>query len=188
MYHRTLLSLMNLFILLLTSDSVSIDSFFCGLILSLKNKAKFKPILTIALTVFCLCFLGSNFGFLSSTLLKKYSNLIGGLILCFLSFKQTPSIQDNFFSIMQNNQTSPFFDSFLIGISIGVDGLIGCISLTLIGFNYILVTLIITSVHVLLLISAFNLSSLIVIKNKLLFELIPSITLLTLGITKLLTI
>ncbi|MBQ9782428.1 MAG: manganese efflux pump [Clostridia bacterium] len=180
---------MKILILLFTSLSVSLDSFFCGLTLAFKTTAKLKCISVIATTVFCLCFLGSNIGILGSVLFEKYSTLLGGLILCFLSFKKDENFlkNDRFLTEKKDVEIS-FIQSFLIGFSIGIDGMVGCISLTLMGFNFMLATLTITIEHVLLLLCAFNLSTFIRIKNEHTLHIIPSSILLILGTTKLLSI
>ena len=180
---------MKIFTLLFTSISVSIDSFFCGLSLALKTNAKLKCIITIAITVFCLCFLGANVGFLASVTFQKYSNIIGGILLCALSFNTfNGSLKTTTLLLPISNHNDNFLEYFLAGLSIGVDGMIGSISLTLVGFNYILVALTITLVHVLLLLTAFYSCFFIEIKNENLLSLLPSTTLLILGIIKILSI
>ncbi len=179
---------MKFFILLFTSISVSLDSFFCGVLLGLKTTKKFKSVTIIATTVFCLCFLGSNIGFLGSVIFEKYSNLMGGLILSGLAFKKDDTLDNVRLPSLNQVFKISFTESFLIGVSIGVDGLIGCLSLTLIGFNYMLVTICITVVHILLLLCAFNISCLIKIKNAQVVKIIPNIILLSLGVIKLLTV
>lgn len=187
MYYGALL-LMKILTLLFTSLAVSIDSFFCGLSLSLKTKAKFKCIIIIASTVFCLCLLGANVGFFGNAIFKKYSNILGGIILCALSFNSFKVLSKSTTLLSPTKDNSNFIEFFLAGLSIGVDGMVGAISLTLVGFNYILVTLTITVVHVLLLLSSFYFCFFIKIKNENILNLFPSTTLLILGAIKLLSI
>ncbi len=180
---------MKIFTLLFTSLAVSIDSFFCGLSLSCKTNAKLKCISIIASTVFCLCLLGSNVGFLGNVVFEKYSNVLGGSILCALSFYGYARLSNSKTLLTTTNvNNSTFIEFFLVGFSIGIDGMVGCISLTLIGFNYLLVTFTITIVHVLLLLNAFNMPFFINLENQIFFQGISSTLLLTLGIIKFLFI
>ncbi len=186
--NKGLFTLMKFFILIFTALSVSVDSFFCGLSLSVKTREKFKSVLIIATTVLFLCFLGANVGFLGSVLFKKYSSFLGGVILCLLAFKGCFIQKNNDVLLFKKDENATFIESFLVGFSIGIDGMIGAISLTVIGFNYILVALTITIVHVLLLIIAFNFPYFYFIKNQKNIQYFSSFLLLALGLIKLLSL
>lgn len=173
--------LMNVLFFTLTALSVSVDSFFAGVALSIKNKKYLSSILCVLATVFALCLLGSLLGKIFGDFLKKYAQTLAGFILIlvgalgFLKRKR-----------QSENKINSVKKSLAVGISVGLDGAVGSFSLTAIGYNGILVAVLITAIHVLLLILAFIIGG--KISKKLHPESkIPSIALVLLGIYKLIT-
>ncbi len=178
---------MEYFFLLITSLSVSIDSFFSGLSLSLKRYNKIKVIFIVAITVFLMCFTCAKLGSTASSVIKTYSSLVGGLILIIISFSDTLKNKQPIKTLL--NKTSNgnlFYEAFLIGFSIGLDGALGCMMLTILGFNYLLVTALITFMHVILLLSSFIVSNIFAFEKNYIIDIIPSCILFILGIIKLL--
>ncbi len=144
-------------ILLMTALSVSLDSFFCGLSMSVKTKKNFKFLLGISLSVLILCFLGSTLGQKMQNLLIDFSELLGGLILLFISLLGFLEKEEK--TLLINEKDSVFLESLIIGFAIGLDGAMGSLSLSLMDYNIIIVPLLITGVHVLLMNFAIIISS-----------------------------
>lgn len=132
---------MTLF-LIITSLTVSIDSFICGFSLSLVSKRKLPIILGVTLTVFLMCLI-ANLTF--STILDCYQNLaciLGGIILIGLGTYNLLK-QDN-----EHPQTSGIVkQSIITGFAVGLDGAIASISLAFMGYDTILVPVIIGAMH-----------------------------------------
>lgn len=172
---------MNYLFLTLTALSVSADSFFCGLALCMKTKGGIKTVLSVATTVFVLCFIGSTLGKIFGEFLKNYAEILGGIILFLVGIfgffkKQKGEISKiEKFSVKQ---------SLLVGFSVGLDGAVGSFSLTASGYNGLFVAGFITFVHVLLLVIALLLADKISKKIKSESK-IPSIILTCLGLYKL---
>ena len=172
---------MNVIFLTLTALSVSVDSFFAGVALSIKNKRSLSSILCVLTTVLILCLSGALLGKIFGDFLKNYAQILAGIILILVGGigilkkeRQTDS------------KSNSIKKSIVVGISVWLDGAVGSFSLTAIGYNGILVAVLITFIHVLLLILAFLLGG--KISKKLRRESkIPSITLIVLGLYKLIT-
>lgn len=175
---------MQTLILIITAFSVSVDSFFCGLSLAIKSTNYKRIILGVILSVFCLCYLGANLGYHASEVLKKTSEMVGGLTLMLLAILDNLPKKESSNFLMQSKKDDILIKSVFVGFSIGLDGAVGCFSLTLMGLNAVLVTIVITFVHILLLITAFSLSKIIKINNKSLLEKIPSYIIFLLGAYK----
>ena len=128
--------------LLLTTFTVSIDSFFCGFSLAFNNKNKYIIVPGIVLTVFTMCLL-SNYGAIA---MQQYLNqkiaCLGGFILILVGvyniFKKAENINTNGSVIKQ---------SILIGFAVGLDGSIANLSLSLMGLNSFFVPLLIAIRH-----------------------------------------
>ena len=173
--------------LLITSLSVSLDSFFSGLSLSLKGYNKLKVISIVAITVFLMCFICAKFASTASGVIKTYAPLVGGLILIAISYYDTLKNKKHVKELLyKSNGVNLFYESFFVGFSIGLDGALGCIMLTILGFNYLLVTALITFMHVILLLSSFTISNAFTFKKNYIVDIIPSYILFILGIIKLL--
>lgn len=163
---------MDVIFLVSTALSVSADSFLCGLSLSVPQKSRVKAVLIIAVTVLFLCvigaFLGSNLG----KIFSKYAGLIGGTVLMFIGFIES----------VENSNEAPtllikqdgVIDYFLAGFAVGLDGLVGSFTLSLIGFNAFFVISIITVLHVLLLYVSISISTEFLLKHKIIKRLAPA--------------
>ena len=168
---------MNYTFLALTALTVSVDSFFVGIALSLKNKRYFSSVFCVLTTVFILCLLGSLSGKILGEFLNEYAQTIAGVILVLIGFLGI------FKKERQNNQLNSIKNSVIVGFSVGIDGMVGSFSLTAIGYNEFLVAVLITLIHVILLVLS------CLIGNKLFKKLsceskLPSIILVLLGLYK----
>ncbi len=177
-YYFTMESL----ILFTTALSVSLDSFFCGLSMSVKTKENLKFLIGISLSVFILCILGSTLGIKAYGTLSSYSEIIGGsilIIIAIIGFIENKKDKH----VFKTNDI--FLESLLIGIAIGFDGAVGSLSLSLMGYNPIFVPILITVIHVVLMNFAILISkskATTVLKK---FKNSPQIILLLLGTYKL---
>ncbi len=172
---------MNVAFFILTALSVSVDSFFAGLALSIKNQRKTQSVCSVLISVFMLCLLGSLLGKIFGEFLKNYAQFLAGVILIIVGViglfkKEEQSLTDK-----SNNSIKK---SLVVGVSVGLDGAVGSFTLTASGFNGLLVTAFITLIHVGLLVLAFLLGE--KISKKITSEgKLPSLTLILLGIYKL---
>ena len=175
---------MEVFILLTTAFSVSLDSFFCGLSMSIKTKDNFKFIFGISLSVFILCILGRLIGVKTSNALLNYSEIVGGSILVIIAvIGFFENIRKNTFSSSSKNL---FLESIIVGFAIGLDGSAGCVSLALSGYTSIFVPILITVVHVILLNVAILISNTTIAKRLNKYKFTPQIILFLLGSFKIL--
>ena len=176
---------MRAFLLVFTALSVSLDSFFCGFSLSANRNKNFITLLGISGTVFLLCLFASTLGTRFGAFFNSGANVIGGAVLImvascgFISDKSENTL-------IKNNEKHQLAQAIIIGFSIGLDGALGCFSLTISGMNSLLVCLYITAFHLLLL----ELSFIVANNVKRMverFRFLPSLTLFALGYFKLLT-
>lgn len=175
---------MKTIILFTTALSVSLDSFFCGLSMSVKTTKNFKFLLGISFSVFLLCILGSLFGASLYGLLSNFSEIIGGSILIIISvFGFLENLKEKTTPI--NTKDNIFLESVIIGFAIGLDGAVGCLSLSLMGYNSLLVPILITFVHVLLMNLAILISKSKLSKFLKKFSFTPPLILFLLGLFKL---
>ncbi len=179
---------MNNFTLFTTAIVVSLDSFFCGLSTRLKTNERFTFTLGIILSVFTLCLLGSFFGESVGKNFLTVSQLISGYILIFIAFLGFFK-KDRFDKItdLDSNSFSVFIESIVLGLAIGLDGGVGCFSITLVYGNRLFVAVLVTLLHLLLI----NLSILItcnkIIKKISKYQIVSQIILLLLGVYKIIT-
>jgi putative Mn2+ efflux pump MntP len=165
--------------LLLTTFTVSIDSFFCGFSLAFNRKNKYVIIPGIALTVFAMCLL-TNYGAMAlQHYLSQKITCLGGFILIFVGvyniFKKNDQISTNGNIIKQ---------SILIGFAVGLDGALANLSLSLMGLNSFFVPLLIAVMHGMMISLGILLANtkLVVSFNKIGF--LPPLILILLGLYK----
>ena len=174
---------MNVVFLTLTAISVSVDSFFAGLALSIKNQRKIPSVFSVLIAVFILCSLGALLGKIFGDFLKNYAQTLSGIILIAVGaiglFKKNTQN-------LNTKSTCLTKKSLIVGASVGLDGAVGSFTLVASGFNGLFVTVFITLIHVVLLILAFLLGGKISTKIKSEGKL-PSLMLILLGIYKLIT-
>ena len=147
---------MDIVFLISTALSVSADSFLCGLSLCVPQKDKNKALFAIAISVLALCFIGAFLGVNLGKILSKYANLLGGSVLLLIALREVFERENKgFLNYLDNN----FSHYFLAGFAVGIDGLVGSFTLSITGFNPLLVVLIITFLHVILLYLSISVSS-----------------------------
>ena len=175
--------ILDFLFLVSTALSVSLDSFLCGLSLYVPPKHKNKAICIICLTIFTLCFIGAFLGLKLGSIFYKYSNVLGGFLLIIVAL----------FEAMENEESERFItfkqkgvlDYFLIGFAVGMDGLLGSLTLSLMFFNPLLVTLIITFLHVILLYVSISISTEFLLKYSFIKRIAPTFIFI-LGVIKVL--
>ena len=144
---------MKVLFLLFSAITVSADSFFVGL--SLYNRSKdYKGVLIGVLSaVFCLCLLGATVGFLIPEKFANFANFLAGCCLIIIAINELNKTK--IFVNMLAFEESLLNLSLIGGVSIGIDGFIGSLTLVLLNYNPLLVALLITLTHGLLLCLSF---------------------------------
>lgn len=170
---------MSILFLLITAITVSIDSFFGGLSLSVKTKNKLLSLLGVVLAVFTVCFLGSTFGELFGKLLENYASVFSGFILLLVGIVGVFTCKNE----KELGGGASFLSSLVVGFSVGLDGAVGCFSLTSAGYNPYLTCSLITLVHALLMIISFLIADKIPKKIKR-CKILPPLILIFLGFYK----
>lgn len=172
-----------IYFLLLTALTVSIDSFICGFSLSLKGGKKLPIILGIALTVLAMCLTTNYFAlFLADTLNEKTASL-GGLIL----------VGVGVFNLVKKDlknavdaQRGALLESLVIGFTVGIDGAIANLSLSLMGINAFYVPIIIAVTHGIMITLGVLLARVNFVKKFAKIGFLPPVILILLGGYKLL--
>lgn len=154
---------MNFFYVLITAITVSLDSYVCGLSLSMKHERKAKIIFGISSVVFVLCLTAGLFGKFLSSFLKNKSEPIGGTILILVALYEffTPDDEKN-----EKKNNSILKTSLIVGFAIGLDGACACLSLTVTCPYPLTLALLFTAFHL-----VFMTLSFITAKNKFLKKL-----------------
>ena len=131
--------------IILTAFIVSIDSFVCGFSLALFNRKKLSIILIISLTVFTMCLVTNYATKLLTNYLTEKVSYLGGLLLIFIGiFNLVKSFNCESKKILEKNN---FIQIFLIGFTVGIDGALANLSLSLMGLNQFYVPIVIASMH-----------------------------------------
>lgn len=170
---------MNYLYVLITAITVSIDSFICGLSLSIKNNSKMKIIFGISSVVFILCITAGLFGQFLSGILSEKCELVGGTLLILIAVYE-------FFSQNEKNakkEKNLLKTSLAIGFAIGLDGACACLSLTVMYHKPIFLACVFTAFHLLFISISFFFAK----KNLKVFakcDFIPPLILLFLGVYK----
>lgn len=173
-----------MYYLLITSITVSIDSFFCGLSLGLVNKNKYCVVFTVCSIVFLMCSFTNYLSSFITPLLVEFSNYLGGAILIgtgiFSLFKKQEEI------VLK--QPNVFYFTVINSFAVGIDGAIANLSLALMGLNAFYIPIIIALTHAVavflgVIFSNFTFS---VLKNN--ASIVPPLLLTCLGYYKLITL
>ncbi|MBR5439833.1 MAG: manganese efflux pump [Clostridia bacterium] len=174
---------MDVLFLISTALSVSADSFLCGLSLYVPLKDKNKAVIIIAVSVLVLCFTGAFLGLNLGRLFSRYANLIGGILLMIIGLIEV--FEHNGKELITALKQKKIFDYFLVGIAVGLDGLVGSFTLSLLGYNLLLVVLTITVLHVMLLYVSISISTEFLLKHSAIVKSMPALIFM-LGIYKVL--
>ena len=153
--------------------------------MSVKTKENFKFLICISLSVFMLCIIGSTLGITAYNALSNFSEIIGGSILIIIAIFGFLKNRND--SVSTSKSDNIFLESLVIGFAIGLDGAMGSLSLSLMGYNSIFVPILITFIHVILMHIAILLSKSKASKLLKKFNSTPQIILLLLGTYKLIT-
>ncbi len=174
---------MKIIMLITTALSVSLDSFFCGLSMSVKTKENFKFLTGISLSVFILCVVGGTLGVRAHSFFADYSDLVsGGILLIIALFGLLKKDGEERTDL--KNKNNIFLESLIIGVAIGLDGAMGCLSLSLMGYGAIIPPIVITIIHLLLMNVAIKLTGSKIAKPLKKFSFTPYMILLALSFSK----
>ncbi len=132
--------------LLLTSLTVSIDSFVCGYSLSFKEEKKYPIVIIIALTVLVMCEITNYCACYLADILTDKTSIIGGAILILVGL---------FNLIKKDNSNSlksrfNFLKCITVGFAVGLDGACANLSLAIMGINAFYVPIVIATMHALM--------------------------------------
>ena len=175
---------MNTIFLLTTALIVSIDSLICGFSLSVKARKTWIVLLGICFSVFTLCMLTSILGILLEDVFSENIANLGGLILIAIGIYNLCPKKDK-----KNNQNSSTLkQSIIAGFGVGLDGAFANLSLSLMGYNSIVVPLVITGMHVALISVGIFLSKSFTRLTFGKLSFIPPLVLIALGLYKLIMI
>lgn len=168
-----------IYFLLLTAFTVSIDSFLCGLSLSMSGAKKFPILLGITCTVFLMC-CATNYGayLFTDTITEKTASL-GGIILMAIGF----------YNLFKKNSNLPKRSNnislaFITGFGVGLDGAVANLSLSLMGINALYVPITIALMHLLLIYFGIVLSKTNLAKRFSKINFIAPLILILLGVYK----
>ncbi len=173
-----------IYFFLLTTITVSIDSFVCGFTLSFNKGKKLHLILGIALTVFIMCLIANYFGMFFSDYLNEKTAGFGGIILIGIGIWNLVKKD----KASDNDERGILKQSILTGFAVGLDGALGNLSLSLMGFNGIYVPITIAIMHALLISLGILLSQKTFAKRLEKYTFIPPTILILLGVYKVLGI
>ena len=129
--------------LFLTALTVSIDSFLCGLSLSMSKGKRFSMAIVITLTVFIMCSITNYATYLFDQHLTEKTASLGGLILITVGLYNLFKKDTN--KKIPNKQV--FIQAMSIGFAVGLDGALANLSLSIMGNNQIYVPIIIALMH-----------------------------------------
>ena len=176
-----------LYFLLLTAFTVSIDSFVCGVGLSLGGGKKSTILCGVCITVLTMCVI-TNYSarFLADIISEKTASL-GGIILIALGFYNMLTKEKNnpLITITDKQNKNTIKDAILTGFAVGLDGSLGNLSLSLMGINELYVPLLITLMHVALIYFGITLSTCKIFSKIKWIDSLAPMVLICLGIYKL---
>ncbi len=169
--------------LLLTSLTVSIDSFVCGFSLAMSAKKKIPIVLGITSVVFVLCLFTNYLAVFLSGKISEKTVALGGLILVAVGVYNLIKERSN---DKDSNRYGVFKQSLIMGFGVGLDGAFANLSLSLMGINAFFVPLLITITHALMISSGILLSKAKIFSKFAKIGFVPPLILIALGGYKLL--
>lgn len=172
-----------IYLVIITAITVSLDSFFCGLSLSIGNKKKLPLVLIVTLTVFCMCVITNYASYLFLRFLNERTACLGGLILIGIGIYNLLKKESNDKLCINKNF---IFQCFCAGFAVGLDGAVANLSLAIMGMNQFYVPIIIGITHGIMIGLSTALSQTKIFKKLDKIKIIAPIILICLGIYKLL--
>ncbi|MCQ2387613.1 MAG: manganese efflux pump [Clostridia bacterium] len=166
--------------LILTSLTVSIDSFVCGFSLSMSNGKKLPVILGIALTVFLMCLITNYSAGFFSAFLNEKSTSLGGILLIMIGVVNL--LKKDKDTTIKNNKV--LAQSVVIGFAVGLDGALANLSLAIMGINMFYVPMTIAITHALMISLGVLLSRTNIAKRFGKIRFLPPLILIVLGLYK----
>lgn len=132
-----------IYYLFITALTVSIDSFACGLSLSLGKRKILPLILIVTITVFIMCCISNYATILLKDVLTEESAVLGGFILIILGIINLLKKEN----AQVHSQKNFILQSLTAGFAVGLDGAFANLSLSLMGINAFYVPLTIAITH-----------------------------------------
>ena len=169
--------------LILTALTVSIDSFVCGLSLSLSLKRKLPLVIGIVFTVLIMCALTNYLTLIFTDTITETTASLGGLILIGVGVYNLLKKKDETTSLHYSNSIKL---SLITGFAVGLDGALANLSLSLMGINAFYVPITIAVMHGVMITLGILLSQMKFVKKIAKIEFVPPIILILLGVYKLL--
>lgn len=170
-----------IYLVLITAVTVSLDSFICGLSLSIGKSKKIPLILIVTITVLLMCLITNYATYLLKDVLSEKTASFGGLILIgvgvFNLLKKEKEEKDK-------KDRSFIIQSLIAGFAVGLDGAIANFSLALMGMAEFYVPIIIALTHGVMIGLSVGLSNTALFKKISKYKFIPPIILILLGIYK----
>ncbi len=172
-----------IYLVIITAITVSLDSFLCGLSLSIGNGKKFSLVAIVTLTVFVMC-IATNYAayFLKHYLSEKTASL-GGIILIGIGLFNLLKKEDEH---KEKSDKSFIVQCMLAGFAVGLDGAIANFSLALMGMNSFYVPVIIAITHGVMIGLSVTISKTSLLKKVGKYKFVAPILLILLGLYKLL--
>ena len=170
-----------IYLVLITAITVSLDSFVCGLSLSIGNNKKVYLVSIITLTVYLMCLVANYSTLLLRHYLTKKASCFGGLLLILVGIYNLFKKEDN---LTTKSNKSFLAQCFIVGFAVGIDGAIGNFSLALMGINAFYVPLIIALTHGVMILLSVLLCKTNLFSKISKYQFVPALLLILLGLYK----
>lgn len=173
---------MDIPFLIATTLLVSVDSFVCGLSLSLQRKKTFLVFFAMTLTVFILCVIGAVGGKFLNGILPYGGEILGGGVLILVGVL-------NFFGESENfkNFNDAIYKGISVGFAIGLDGGVATFSLVCLNYSPILVPPLFTLTHLIMILSSILLSRIKILSKISKLNFFPPLIISVLGLIKIIS-
>lgn len=170
-----------IYTLLITALVVSLDSFVCGLSLSIGNNKKIYLVTIITLIVYLMCLVTNYSTLLVTNYLTEEASCFGGALLILVGTYNLLKKEDN---LATNDNKSFLVQCCIVGFAVGLDGAIGNFSLALMGINDFYVPLLIALTHGVMILLSVLLCETNFFKKISKYKFIPALLLILLGLYK----
>ena len=128
------MTLLNIYYLIMTAVSVSVDSFVGGAALGCgKSPRPARTALVAVCAVACLCAFASLLANMLEGFMARYAGYVGGCVLIAVGLSGLLKRETNVFA--RKRRVNDFFEALITGFGVGVDGACACFSLTLSGYG-----------------------------------------------------
>lgn len=173
-----------IYYLIMTAFTVSIDSFACGLSLSLGKNKTLPLVIIVTITVFLMCCISNYATILLKGFFTEKSVGIGGIILVAIGIFNLLKKENK-----QNFSKNTFiYQAITVGFAVGLDGAFANLSLSLMGINAFYVPIVIALCHGLMIGLSILISQTKIAKKISKLSFVSPIILIVLGLYKIIGI